>query len=169
MEIRTERCLIKESNNKDLKKNIDERAETFFELPSIKLKPGQKKEDFLSAIGKLVESLQAAETSTDELVFEIIIDDETAGYIRLVSVSTSSPEIQVAFLPEYQGSGYAYESLSALIPTLFENYNYKTIIWRANPRNIASCKLAKKLSATLDATATEGVGGIIEIYILRKV
>lgn len=164
MFVETEHCKIKTCNNREIKNHIDKLAEQNFDLPTIKLNPGQRKEDFLPAIEKLVLSLTLAETSEDDSLFEIQIEEESAGYIRLVNVSTNCPEIGVALLPKFQGKGYAYEALSAFL----EECDYPTIIWRANPNNVASSKLAKKLGATLDAMATESVGGIIETYILRK-
>ena len=159
MYIKTENCEIKTCNNKQLKSDIDRLAEKNFDLPTIKLKPGQSKDDFLPAIEELIESLKSSEEATEDEMFEVTVDDKTAGYIRLVE-----GELQVAFLPEYQGKGYAYETLSAFL----NDYDFQALIWRANPNNKASIRLINKLGGTLDKKATESVGGIIETYTLKK-
>ncbi len=168
MKIKTERCEIIKSNNRELKKSIDTKADKPFELPSVKLSAGQNVEDYMPAIKALFAHLMKMESSIDDMIFEIKVADQLAGYVRLVNIFGDKPELQVALLPMYWGQGYASEVLEVTIPYLFEEFGFEEMIWHVNPNNKASVKLALKLGAFFDEESTKAVGSIIETYIFKK-
>lgn len=64
------------------------------------------------------------------------------------------PDIGFAFLPEFFGKGYAYESASALKEYAFHQLHLKKLYGFTLPTNEPSKKLLKKLGMTVGGTIT---------------
>ena len=158
---------IKRTYDRSLKEIVDESVPQF-PLPSVKLKEGERAEDFMPAIEALFESLTRAEESDDDEIYGIFDDGAPVGYVRLVRDASEFPELQIALLPDFQSRGIGFEVLSKLLPKLFDAKKSDAFLWRANKNNVASIALAKKLGGELDALATESVGGIVETYLLKN-
>ncbi len=62
------------------------------------------------------------------------------------------PDIGFAFLPDYQGKGYAYEAAEATISFAKEKLNIPTICAITLPNNKSSIKLLEKIGMTLQGT-----------------
>ncbi len=66
------------------------------------------------------------------------------------------PDIGFAFLPEYEGEGYGYESASAVMKYAREVLNIDTILAITSKDNVSSIKLLEKLGLTLKQFLTLG-------------
>ena len=62
------------------------------------------------------------------------------------------PDIGFAFLTEYMGQGYGYESAKAIMEYAKKELNLKNILAFTVPNNIASIKLLEKLGFRFDKT-----------------
>ncbi|MBK9637535.1 MAG: GNAT family N-acetyltransferase [Bacteroidetes bacterium] len=61
-----------------------------------------------------------------------------------------SPDIGFAFLPEYEGKGYGYESASAILDYCKTEFHIKKIVGITLEENTASIRLLEKLGLTFE-------------------
>lgn len=155
---------LKKCADRSFKNRVDTEADKPFQLPAVKLSDGKKAEDYMPAIKALFASLMEAEESTDDQLYSICFSGLDIGYVRLVGISTKTPEIQIALLPDFWGRGIALDVMNYALPKFREEYNPDYFIWHANANNKASTNLAINVGGALDEEATEAVGGIVETY-----
>lgn len=78
--------------------------------------------------------------------------NEKVGIITLIQKDyLNHPDFGFAFLPEYQGKGYAYESAIAVLDYLQNNMKgYATLLAVTSPDNIKSVNLLERLGMSFD-------------------
>lgn len=79
------------------------------------------------------------------VVYELA-SDSPIGMITLIQRDyLPSPDLGFAFLPQYAGKNYAYESSSALLQELLSTGQYSQLLGITNPENSRSMKLLTRL------------------------
>jgi [ribosomal protein S5]-alanine N-acetyltransferase len=78
------------------------------------------------------------------------------------------PDIGFAFLPQYNGQGYAFEAANALLHFLTNNAGYNTIEACTLPDNVTSIKLLEKLGLQFTSQITHK-NDLLSIYSYTKV
>ena len=72
-------------------------------------------------------------------------------------------DIGFAFLPEYNGCGYAYEAAEKVLSIASQQAEYSTILATTIPQNIASIKLLNKLGLHFEREI-EVANDILHVY-----
>jgi RimJ/RimL family protein N-acetyltransferase len=86
------------------------------------------------------------------------------GYIALVNCTAKVPELQIEIAPDYQGKGYGYEFLKAVLRSVFKKHGYDAIRYTVLPSNGASIALVRKVDAILQNPASEAERILIKTY-----
>lgn len=82
---------------------------------------------------------------------ELKATGEKIGICSLVKRPTlADVDIGFAFLPEYLGKGYAYESSEAVLNYTRNVLKFERIVGICDPGNTASCRLLEKLGLSLE-------------------
>jgi hypothetical protein len=90
------------------------------------------------------------------------------GYIALVNCAAKAPELQIEIAPDYQGKGYGYEFLKAVLRSVFKKRGYDAIRYTVLPSNGASIALVKKVGAFLQEPASEAERILIRTYLVSS-
>lgn len=95
------------------------------------------------------------------------LGSEIIGYITLNNCHSEMPDLQIALAPAYQGQGYGYEFLSALIKDLFR-IGYCQFRYMVMPYNAASIALVEKVGGILQAPTSEAEHLLFKTYHIVK-
>ncbi len=86
------------------------------------------------------------------LVVNLLDEDRPIGICSLLKrAGLDAPDIGFALLPEFRGSGYAFETASATITYANTELGIERIVAITSPENVASISLLKKLGLCLDS------------------
>ena len=77
------------------------------------------------------------------------------------------PDIGFAFLPEYEGKGYGFESAKALLEFGFRELGFDVVYAITSPENTASEKLLAKLGFRLEHPITTPEGDSVNLHSWR--
>ena len=91
----------------------------------------------------------------DKITYWIVqlLDQTKIGIITLIKREyLQHYDIGFAFLPDFQGNGYAYEASKAVLNHLINTTDYQTILATTIPSNTSSIKLIEKLGLTFYKT-----------------
>ncbi len=85
--------------------------------------------------------------ANDDVTYWVVqLAEQKIGIITLIKrAHLPYYDIGFAFLPEFHGKGYAYESSKAVLELIIETSDYETIMATTNPNNHSSIKLIEKL------------------------
>jgi RimJ/RimL family protein N-acetyltransferase len=84
---------------------------------------------------------------------ELQIDETPVGMCGLLKRDyLDHPDIGYAFLPEFMGSGYAFEIASATLTYVTQTLNIPTILATVLPTNKKSIRLLEKIGLRFDKT-----------------
>jgi ribosomal-protein-alanine N-acetyltransferase len=84
-------------------------------------------------------------------VVKISSDDTPIGIVSLIKRDYLEHfDIGFAFLPEFNGKGYALEATGTLLSKLRHQPTYEKILATTRPKNVSSIKLLKKLGMHFD-------------------
>ena len=80
------------------------------------------------------------------------------------------PDLGFAFLPEYQGRGYAYEAARHLLDLIFTRLDYPEVLAITVPENRASQRLLERLDFTACGTVQlrPGEGELLRFSLRRE-
>jgi [ribosomal protein S5]-alanine N-acetyltransferase len=73
------------------------------------------------------------------------LEGQYIGTVQATISSAHSPLIAYELSPDFWGQGYATESCSRVITSLFTDYGVTEIMAEVDTRNLASCKLLERL------------------------
>lgn len=93
--------------------------------------------------------------SNSEEFFAVVLDGKVIGKIYFSKKDFGSFEIGYTFNGEYQGKGYAYESVKGMISYAFSALGARRIFAEINTRNVKSVKLAERLGMRREAEHKE--------------
>ena len=99
---------------------------------------------------------EAEAFSKSEEFFAVVCDNKVIGKIYFSKRGIGSFEIGWTFNAEYQGKGYACESVRGMINYAFSKMGARRIIAEINTRNSRSVKLAERLGMTRTAVREGG-------------
>jgi len=85
----------------------------------------------------------------DSLIFGIYLKKELIGIIDLYKIRTDRAKIGYMIKKEERNRGYAFESLSFLLPFLYKKNKIKKVTARVSSKNTHSIKILKKLGFKL--------------------
>ena len=95
-------------------------------------------------------------------------DQIRIGVVTLIKRDQlADPDIGFAFLPHYQGSGFAFEAVEALITNLQQRHGIVHLLAIVDPTNIRSISLLRKLGF-FTAGEFEKNGLILKVFENRK-
>lgn len=115
------------------------------------------------AVKKLLALLAATVGNGDALSYGAWLDAEMIGYVTLNNCMSEMPDLQIEMAPAYQGKGYGYEFLSALIDYLFIT-GYKKFRYAVMPSNAASIALVEKSGGVLQNPESEAERLLLKTY-----
>ncbi len=98
---------------------------------------------------------EAINFSLSDEFFAVVLNNKVIGKIYFSKRYYGSFELGYTFNKEYQGKGYAYESVKAMINYAFLNCNVRRIFAEINIRNEKSIKLVERLHMRKEATLLE--------------
>jgi RimJ/RimL family protein N-acetyltransferase len=165
-EIRTERLVIRPCSQESVeaisKSNGDDNATKY--LASLS-------EEQIAIIFKdkdqvelLLKRISESRGDGNSLLFGAWLKQKMIGYIALVNGAAKISELQIEIAPDYQGKGYGYEFLKAVLRYVFKKHGYDTIRYTVLPSNDASIALIKKVGAILQKPASEAEKILIKTY-----
>jgi ribosomal-protein-serine acetyltransferase len=100
-----------------------------------------------------------------EFGFGIILDNKVVGHISLMHVTDKrDPEIGYWISQDASGSGLTSSAALAVTDFAFHSLQLDKVIIRANPKNIASNKIAEKLGYTLERQDPYDSEGLLNIW-----
>jgi RimJ/RimL family protein N-acetyltransferase len=112
----------------------------------------------------LLKRISASRGDGNSLLFGAWLKQNMIGYIALVNCAAKIPELQIEIAPDYQGKGYGYEFLKAVLRYVFKKHGYDAIRYTVLPSNDASIALVKKVGAILQKPASEAEKILIKTY-----
>lgn len=95
------------------------------------------------------------------------IGSEMIGYVTLHNCDGELPDLQIEISPSYQGKGYGYEFLSALIDHLFM-MGYNKFRYAVVPNNVASIALVEKIGGVLQQPESEAERLLLRTYHISR-
>lgn len=96
---------------------------------------------------------------------ELRKDKTPIGICGLVNRDTLEDiDIGFAFLPDFKGKGYGYESAVAVRDYAKKELGVSRLVGITNKENMASIKLLEKLGLQYEQTITLGEGDMVELY-----
>lgn len=96
---------------------------------------------------------------------ELKKDKTPIGLCGLVNRDTLEDiDIGFAFLPDFKGKGYGYESAVAVRNYAKKELGFSRLVGITNKENIASIKLLEKLGLQFERTITWSEGDSVELY-----
>ncbi|MDO5559823.1 MAG: GNAT family N-acetyltransferase [Oscillospiraceae bacterium] len=98
---------------------------------------------------------EAIDFSESEEFFAVVLSDKVIGKIYISQRKYGSYEIGYTFNAEYQGMGYAYESVKGMIKYAFNDMKIRRIFAEINTRNFKSVNLAQRLGLRKEAEHIE--------------
>jgi RimJ/RimL family protein N-acetyltransferase len=104
----------------------------------------------------------------DSLLYGAWLNEKMIGYIALVNCAAKVPELQIEIAPDYQGKGYGYEFLKAVLRSVFKKHGYDAIRYTVLPSNEASIALVKKVGAFLQEPASEAEKILLRTYLVSS-
>jgi len=83
---------------------------------------------------------------------------EAVGYVGLHRISTESPALSYAILPQYRREGIASDALQSILAHIHRAMGIHSVYARTGERNVASAALLTKLgfSGPVRVTASHG-------------
>lgn len=146
--LKTERCLLiglKPKDFDDIKKlYCNEEVRKF--LGGIR-----KEEDFQAGFSKMLQS-------SSDTIYLTVKEKQSHKFVGLVSLDPhhdkESIELSYQFMPEWWGTGYAYEVLKELLDFAFFQLNLTKVVAETQSANVASCKLLKKFDMEVCETVS---------------
>lgn len=102
-----------------------------------------------------------AEFNRAQTWFQLVIcfDQKVIGDIGVHFIDPDNKLCEIGFTlhKDYQGNGFAYEALCALITMLFEKYNKHKVTASTDPNNYNSIKLLNRLQFKKEAHIRESI------------
>lgn len=98
---------------------------------------------------------EAVKFSESEEFFAVILNNKVIGKIYFSKKDFGSYEIGYTFNGEYQGKGYAYESVKGMIVYAFSDLDVRRIFAEINARNTKSIRLVQRLGMRKEAEHIE--------------
>ena len=95
-------------------------------------------------------------------------DEKLIGFSSLINAESGTPELQIEIDPQFQGKGYGFEFLRALLGHLFETRNFQYIRYTVLPNNQASISLVEKIGASLQEPKSDAERLLIRTYHITK-
>lgn len=95
-------------------------------------------------------------------------NEKLIGFISLINSESGTPELQIEIDPLFQGKGYGFEFLHALLEHLFETRDFQYIRYTVLPNNQASISLVEKIGAVLQEPKSEAEKLLIRTYHITK-
>lgn len=100
-----------------------------------------------------LEYIQKINDNKDITYWVVELEAAKIGVVTLIKRDhLSFNDIGFAFLPDFQGRGYAYEASNAILEQIIETSNHPTILAITKPDNLSSIKLIRKLGFAYDQT-----------------
>lgn len=115
------------------------------------------------AVKKLLAQLAATVGDGDAVSYGAWLGAEMIGYVTLNNCTSEMPDLQIEMAPAYQGKGYGYEFLSALIDYLFI-VGYQKFRYAVMPSNAASIALVEKIGGVLQTPESEAERLLLKTY-----
>lgn len=98
---------------------------------------------------------EAINFSKSDEFFAVVLKDKVIGKIYFSARDHGSYEIGYTFNRNYQGKGYAYESVKGMIEYAFEHLTVRRIYAEINTRNEKSVRLVERLKMRKEAEFLE--------------
>lgn len=98
---------------------------------------------------------EAVNYSNSKEFFAVVLGDKVIGKIYLSEKKYGSYEIGYTFNAQYQGMGYAYESVKGMMKHAFNDMQIRRIFAEINTRNTKSISLAERLGMRKEAEHIE--------------
>ncbi len=98
---------------------------------------------------------EAVKFSLSNEFFAVVLENKVIGKIYFSERSGGNCELGYTFNAEYQGKGYAYESVKGMLDHAFVNLKSRRIFAEINARNLRSVKLAERLKMRKEAEFAE--------------
>ena len=151
IEIRSERLLLRYLRITDLVDFLDYRSKP--EIAEYQFWSPFSEKDAREHILKYKDEPPWIPGSWTQLGIVLLKEDKLIGdcALRIDSFEPSNGEIGFNLSPDYQGSGYATEAVSALFDYAFNTLNMHRIMAIADSRNTPSVKLMKRLGMRQEA------------------
>ncbi len=98
---------------------------------------------------------EAVKFSESNEFFAVVLDNKVIGKIYFSDREYGSYEIGYTFNKNYQGKGYAYESVKAMMKYAFSVLKVRRIFAQINSRNEKSIKLVERIGMRKEAEYKE--------------
>lgn len=98
---------------------------------------------------------EAINFSESEEFYAVVLNDKVIGKIYFSSKGFGSFEIGYTFNKQYQGNGYAYESVKGMMEYAFASLGARRIFAEIDTRNDKSIKLVERLGMRREAEHKE--------------
>ncbi len=98
---------------------------------------------------------EAINFSKSKEFFAVVLGDKVIGKIYFSEKKFGSYEIGYTFNAQYQGMGYAYESVKGMMKYAFIHLRVRRIFAEINTRNVKSVNLAERLGMRKEAEHIE--------------
>ena len=166
MEIRTERLIIRGVSQSEARQ-VKERANHSTGMEALDRHSEEEvkaifsnQEQVQAFLDSIIESLGDCESVT----YGAWRNHNLIGVIAVVNDCHGTPELEIYMLPEYQGQGYGFEFLRALLKELFLEKKYRFFQYRVSNDNSASINLVKKLGGIVQPPRTELEKILMQVY-----
>ena len=170
MEIKTERLIIRRTTQEETKQistvnNTGSVDEFLGSLSNEEIAVIFQNKD---AVSDLLTRFSNSIGNGDTETYGAWIEEKLIGFISLINSESGTPELQIEIDRLFQGKGYGFEFLRALLEHLLETRDFQYIRYTVLPNNQASISLVEKIGAVLQEPKSEAERLLIRTYHITK-